>query len=237
MGRIRLYNQDCLITLRGTDERYDCIFLDPVDNIGLKYDGFTDRREDYYEWLMSIVQEAIVKSNVTWLSYNANHDLEIKSRLVTLLKNNCLTRFVRTFIWRYTFGQYRTKDCVSGYRPILRIARADWTPCVDKIRVPSKRMKIGDPRAAGLRVPDDVFDFPRIVGNSQERRAWHPTQHPEALIERIYLMSGGSRFFDAFAGTGTSIRVCKKLGFDLDICEISEYYCHRIMVEHPGILT
>ena len=39
----------------------------------------------------------------------------------------------------------------------------------DEIRVPSQRMLDGDKRAAGPRVPDDVWEIPRLVGNAGER--------------------------------------------------------------------
>jgi len=235
-GKIRLYNQDCVDFLKGSGN-YDCIFLDPPDNIKLDYDGFNDDRADYHSWLTKLLALAVLRSPVVWLSYNAIHDLEIKSRLAAMLKHGFLTRDVRTIIWRYTFGQYRDTDCGSGYRPILRIARVSWVPKVDEIRVESQRQRIGDVRAAGPKVPDDVWEFPRIVPPNSERRAWHKTQHPEALIKRIFLMSGGIRFLDCFCGSGTSIRVAKRQkSWSLDTCEISESYCERLESEHPGVL-
>jgi hypothetical protein len=60
----------------------------------------------------------------------------------------------------------------------------------DAIRVPSARMKHGDKRADRRgRVPDDIWEFPRVCGNYAERRQWAVTQHPEALIERLVRMS------------------------------------------------
>ncbi len=234
MGKIRLYNQDCLKFLEDCGH-YDCIFLDPPDNTRVKYQGFEDYRSDYYEWLEKILLLAITKSKVTWLSYNAIHDLKIKATLAEILKSNYLTRNVKMLIWRYTFGQYNDKDCANGYRPLLRIARVDWKPDVSKIKILSKRMKIGDSRAKGLRVPDDVWEFSRIVGNSPERRAWSPCQHPEALLRRIFLMSSGSRFLDCFCGSGTGIRVAKQLKLDLDSVEISKVTCDHLMEEHNEI--
>src|SRR5579872_4627516 len=61
----------------------------------------------------------------------------------------------------------------------------------DAIRIPSARMDQGDKRAAGPRVPGDVWDFPRVVGNAKERQPWHPTQHPVALYDRVIKYSCG----------------------------------------------
>lgn len=103
------------------------------------------------------------------------------------------------------------------------------------ILVPSARqLKYKDKRANPQgRVPDDVWEFPRVCGTFKERRPWHPNQHPEALIERIVKLScvPGDLVIDMFAGTGTVNRVCKRLGIDCIGIEISEYYCEKIRNE------
>jgi DNA modification methylase len=93
-------------------------------------------------------------------------------------------------------------------------------------------MEIGDARAAGPKMPSDVWDFPRVVGNSRERRDWHPTQHPESLYDRMLGFSCGleDTAVDMFAGTGTIFRStakCQKIGIEID----SEY-CQQISKEH-----
>jgi site-specific DNA-methyltransferase (adenine-specific) len=139
---------------------------------------------------------------------------------------------VRLFLWRFTFGQHRNSDCGNGYRPLLRIMRFGAVLYPDAIREPSARQtKYNDKRAnpAG-RVPDDVWEFPRVCGTFHERRKWHPNQHPEALIERIVKFSTkpGDLVIDMFAGTGTVNRVCKRLGIDCIGIEISRVYCEKI---------
>jgi len=99
-------------------------------------------------------------------------------------------------------------------------------------------MELGDSRAKGPRTPDDVWEFPRIVAPSKERRAWIPTQHPEALLERIVKLSlanRGEKVLELFTGSGTMIRVCKRLGVDLDTVELNEKYIKRLKEEHPEI--
>lgn len=219
----------------------DCIILDPPDNIGLGYEGFTDKvsNAEYYHWLDWIIKWAMKKAPVVWVSYNAIHDIEIKKRL-------CLGRYdARTFIWTYTFGQNRDSDCGSGYRPILRISHPDMRWHCDDIKVPSWREENGDARAApGGRVPLDVWDFPRVVGNSAERRVWHPTQHPEALYIRMMKMSGAVRpgtfrVVDLFGGTGTVLRAARQLAaknpeIDCFVVEQSKEYCNRMFKEQIG---
>jgi site-specific DNA-methyltransferase (adenine-specific) len=98
----------------------------------------------------------------------------------------------------------------------------------------SARQKCNDKRAnpAG-RVPDDVWEFPRVVGNAKERRSWISNQHPEALIERMILMSTqpGETVIDMFAGSGTVHRVCRRLGRNSISIDISQEYVDRIKSE------
>ena len=250
---MNLYHGDCLDFLREC-EPYEAIFADPPDNIGLNYSGFKDNNPLYYEWLELLVRLALEKCKVFWLSYYWEHDLEVKRRAYWLKAHWAK----KTFIWRYTFGQHNERDCGSGFRYILRFARPDWKPSVEGIRVESERQRLGDSRANPLgRIPDDVWDFnleldehgdivlpgyaldapniwdefPRVVGNSTERRSWHPTQHPEGLMERIMRMSGGP-FLDCFVGSGTSFRVGRRLGMDVTGCELSDDYVKHLKKEH-----
>ena len=240
-----IYNCDCRDYLRKCDPgSYDTIFADPPDNLGLKYGTYKDAisENDYYFGLISpVILESLRVCKVFWISYYWRHDLEIKSLVRDILRNYRPSWQAKTFIWRYTFGQHNSRDCGSGFRYLLRISSSSWKPCVDKIRVQSVRQAMGDKRADSRgRVPDDVWEFdadgiwtefPRVVGNSHERMSFHPTQHPEGLIERILRLSGSKRVLDVFSGTGTTLRVAKRLGLDGDGCEIDTDYCRRIAAE------
>ena len=84
----------------------------------------------------------------------------------------------------------------------------------------------------------DFWDFPRVVGNAKERRPWHPTQHPEALLERAIKLSTkeGDAVLDLFSGTGGVIRVCERIGRSTVSVEVNALYCAKIKEEHPDIL-
>ena len=83
-------------------------------------------------------------------------------------------------------------------------------------------------------IPDDHFDFTRVTGNSKQRRAWHPTQLHEGLVERCVLLSTkpGDRVIDPFGGTGTTLRVCRKIGRPCTLIELDPHYCKDIAGEH-----
>lgn len=210
----------------------DCIIMDPPDNLGLAYDGFVDKKEPsaYYRDLALLIERATKIAPVVWVSLYHEHDFEIRKRLGI--------KDVRQFIWAFGFGQNRESDCGSGYRPILRIGQpaAGWDAA--SIKVPSVRQSLGDQRAKpGGRVPLDLWEFPRVCGTFNERRAWHPTQHPIALYIRMLKLSGGLRpgfvCADLFAGTGTIFRAARQLRIKnpslraLGV-EQSAEYCKRI---------
>ena len=228
-----LYNGDCLDLLERR-EPFDCIIADPPDNLGLGYSGFDDRNNHYYDWLNRRIRAMLECADIVWLSYYWKHDLEIKYLIRNLLKFSKPTWEAKTFIWRFTFGQHCETDSGSGFRFILRLRKGTipWSP---PERVPSTRLQTGDPRAnPDGKVPDDVWDEPRIVGNSPERRSWHPTQHPVAIYRRMLDSSRVAgqlpkSVLDCFGGTGTLFRVMAE---GSTICEISEHYCEQIALEH-----
>lgn len=211
--------------------RFDCVFADPPDNIGLKYDGCDDNNPNYLAWLDEIVDGALCVSDVAWFSVNPRHLVDV---VETLRYNRAQS--IRLFIWSYNFGQYNETDAPYNYRPIFRVASDDWSPRMVE-RIESIREQMRDKRATGRgRVPGDVWEFPRIQGNNKQRRPWHPTQHPEAVYRRIMMQSvpPGGTFCDLFAGTGTAFRAAKTMYCDINVVgvEKSAYYCSLIADEH-----
>ena len=211
-----ILHDDVLEYITECSERYDLTFIDPPDNIGLKYGNYVDKLSSklYYANIKTILHESLRFSATVWLSYYWEHDLEIKYIVRNLLKHYYKATKAKTFIWRFTFGQYKQTDCGSGFRYLLRLTRPSAQIYPDAIREMSERQRLCDKRADPRgRVPDDVWEFSRVVCNSSERRSWHPTQHPEKLMERIMLLSTvpGDKVLDLFSGTGTTLRVCKKL--------------------------
>jgi len=183
----------------------------------------------------SAIRESMRVSDCVWFSYYWKHQLETLSMAYSnMLRFRKGAWTYKPFVWRFTFGQHKQTDFGSGFRPMLRLTSTRAKFYADQCRVPSARMKAGDKRAnpAG-RVPDDVFDFPRVVGNAHERRPWHPTQHPKALIERIILAhtKPGDTVLDMYAGTGTVARACEALGRNSVSCETSKEYCARLVGE------
>lgn len=227
MAQNWIINGDCVNVLPRLP-RARMVFLDPPDNLGVKYDSFDDQmnKEVYYVWLHHIIFAACKQAPIVWLSHYYRHTPELMQNLATYACH----RELRLFLWRYTFGQHQQRDCGNGYRPILRISEPGVEWHTDAIRVPSARQMNGDKRADPRgRVPDDVWEFSRVCGTFKERRSWALNQHPEALMERIIKLScvPGYLVIDAFGHSFTTARVCRRLGIDCVSIEISPAYCRH----------
>jgi hypothetical protein len=103
------------------------------------------------------------------------------------------------------------------------------TPAIDQIRQGKTWQHI----TQDLNLTD-VFNFPRVTGNSKQRRKWHPTQLNEGLVERCIKLSCKpyDTVIDPFAGTGTTLRVCKNLGIACTTSDIDHTYCEKIAEEN-----
>lgn len=229
----RLINGDCLQVLPRLPH-VDTIFIDPPDGINLKYADVGDTYDDYDKWIRSVLNACIPLADTIWVSYNAKHDLTIKHWAYEFLRVYPLYE-IRPFVQHFTFGQNRNTDCGNGFRPLIRIRWQDAQLYPDSIKVPSWRELHGDKRAApGGRVPLDAWDFPRVTGNSKQRRAYHPTQLHEGLVERAIKLTTppGGTVLDCFGGTGTTLRVCDRIGCSCTLVELSPFYCDMISHEY-----
>jgi len=237
----RLIHGDCLKVLEsGAIGSVNCIFADPPDNIGLFYCDGKDLVPDceYLTWLGQCIRHFLPITDTLWLSFNAKWMLDLSCVLDELIHAPLRNLEARFCIQTFTFGQHRQTDLGYGYRPLLRLRYENAPIYPDQVRVPSWRQEHGDKRADPRgRVPSDVFNFPRVTGNSQQRRTWHPTQLHEGLIERCIKLSTkeGDVVLDPFAGTGTTLRVCKRINRSCILIEKNAYYCEKLAEEH-GLL-
>ena len=215
--------------------KIDCAFLDPPDNIGLSYNTYRDDQvgDTYYDSIKKVLGSLYGWGYVhtVWLSFNSRHTLAYANIVQRVMGGYDLTPMVQTF----TFGQHNHHDFCNGHRPLWRFTRKDAPFYSDQVRVQSWRQANGDKRADPRgRVPNDVFDFTRVTGNSKQRRRWHPTQLNEGLVERCLLSctKAGDTVLDLYSGTGTTLRVCKRVGRSCISVEIDETYCKKIAKEN-----
>jgi len=77
--------------------------------------------------------------------------------------------------------------------------------------------------------PTNVWEIPRLNANAKEKLD-HPTQKPKILINRIIeaTTNEGDLILDPFAGSGTTLEVCKDLNREGIGFEINERYYDMI---------
>lgn len=232
---IEIVQGDCLDVMP-TLGPFDCVFMDPPDNIGLDYEGVDDKKttHEYVDWLVDVFH-FLPPSPTVWISFNAIWTIRMAKVVYDSFPGCRCKPCVQTF----TFGQHRHTDFGNCHRPLWRIQRPDAPFYAENVRVPSWRQENGDKRADPRgRVPGDVFDFPRVTGNSKQRRAWHPTQLHEGLVERCILSctKEGDSVLDPFGGTGTTGRVCARHGRRCTLIEKSATYAAKLREEFCKLL-
>lgn len=197
----------------------DLFFADPPYNIGVKYDGApTDAmpRDEYLQWVEKWAARIprVVKPNGAVFVLISE---EYADEFGMILKRAIGPRTHRV-IWYERFSQYNSAEnsLTRAHRHLFlhhRPARRDETVTpstfnADPIRIPSVRMKMGDKRARGPKVPDDVWEVSRLQGTSTHRVEWHPAQLPPAPLDRIVQgwSNKGDVVMDGFFGSGSMAR-------------------------------
>lgn len=210
----------------------DLVFADPPFNINYGYDEYDDAqaRPKYLRWAAEWVLGAVRLLSPTGSFFLAIGDDYVAEYKQLLAEAGLTLR--NWIIWHYTFGPHQQKKFGRDHAHILYFTRhrTKFTFNADAIRVRSARQEMGDKRADPRgRVPGDVWQFPRLPGNSKER--WnHPCQMPEAILERVILAASnaGDTVFDPFGGSGTTLAVAKRLGRHYLGCELSAAYARSI---------
>lgn len=209
------------------DESVALVATDPPFNIGFKYGKHYDDNKPstiYNAWTASWLAACyrILKPNgAIYVCQGDAYAAETKLAL-----EEAGFYFRNWIIWYYRFGENQQQKFSRCHTHILYFTKSsrDFTFNADNIRQPSLRQtKYNDKRAkAGGKVPDDVWEFPRVCGTFKER-AGYTTQMPEALMERIILASSnpGDVVVDPFGGTGTSAAVAARLKRDYWTCDVS----------------
>lgn len=209
-------------------EKIHLCFLDPPDNEGRAYKGFIDRvnPEEYVRLLRAWLLNAVsITEGPVFFSFAEKWMPEVEK----IIRNSGIP-LIQRIMWIYNFGQSNKTRYAPCFRPIYWLNRPIIYP--EKIKIPSARqVKYNDKRAAkGGKLPNNVWDFPRVCGTFKERRKFHPTQHPERLLKRIILghSQEGDVVLDGFIGSGTTAYVCQELGRQCIGVDVSEFYLKMI---------
>ena len=221
-----IYHGDVLEVLPSqiSDSSIDLIFADPPYNLGKKFSQFHDRWSsdaEYAEWAYQWIDECIRVLKPTGSLYLMSStqampyfDLYIRDKL----------KVISRIVWFYdSSGVQARKYFGSMYEPILHCVKNSKSYCfnADEILVEAKtgaKRKLIDYRGETpkpyntKKVPGNVWQFPRVRYRMDEYEE-HPSQKPEALLERIIRASSNENdlVLDLFSGTFTTAAVAKAL--------------------------
>lgn len=234
-----IYNGDCLLCMDDVpNHSVDLIFADPPYNIGKKFGTFMDSwptDKHYVEWCYTWLEKCLQKLKPTGSIYVMTStqampyiDLWLRERISILSR----------IVWHYdSSGVQAKKYYGSLYEPILFgvCDSKNYTFNASDIEVEAKtgavrklidyRKEIPTPYNT-KKIPGNTWYFPRVRYRMPEYEE-HPSQKPEALLERIILASTnpGDTILDPFSGTFSTCAVAQRLGrISIGIELQEEYY-------------
>lgn len=243
----QIIHGDVLTSLRSLEsESVDLIFADPPYNIGKDFDGLIEEwsEELFLDWCYEWLDECyrVLKENGTFYLMNSTENMPF-------LDIWCRKKFnIRSrIIWSYdSSGVQAKKYFGSLYEPILMMTKhkTNYTFNYKDIMVEAKtgsKRKLIDYRKNPpqpyntKKVPGNVWEYPRVRFKMEEYEN-HPTQKPEALLERVIKASSnlGDTVLDPFSGSFTTCAVAKRLGRKSIGIEINEEYV-KIGIRRLGI--
>lgn len=222
-----LYNGDCIKVMESSieDGSIDLIFADPPYNIGKQFGSFKDKwvsDEEYFEWCKIWIDLCIkkLKPNGSFYLMCSTQalpyfDIYLRSKLTIMSR----------IVWSYdSSGVQAKKYFGSLWEPILFCVKdpKNYTFNSDEILVEAKSgavRKLIDYRGTTpkpyntKKVPGNVWEISRVRFRMPEY-VEHPSQKPEALLERIIKASSnvGDLVLDPFSGTFSTVAVADKLG-------------------------
>lgn len=244
-----IYHGDCADILRGIpDGSIDLIFADPPYNIGKRFGDFVDKwssDQEYAEWCQGWLKLCIDKLKLNGSMYVMTSTEAMPMLDVWLRERiNIKSRIV----WHYdSSGLQAKKYFGSLYEPILFCTKdpKNYTFNAADIEVEARtgavrnlidyRKAIPAPYS-NKKIPGNAWYFPRVRYRMDEYED-HPSQKPEALLERIIKASSnlGDTVLDPFSGTFSTCAVAKRLGRKSIGIEIESKYL-KIGLRRLGIL-
>lgn len=226
----------------------DLIFADPPYNIGKNFgnnDDIWENVDSYVDWCKVWIDECfrILKDTGTMYFMSATQHMPYLDIYVSQ-KYNVLSRIV----WTYDSSGVQSKRVFGSlYEPILMVNKSKSSPYTfnsEDILIEAKTgatRKLIDYRKDppqpynNKKIPGNVWNYSRVRFRMSEYEN-HPTQKPEALLERIILASSnpGDIVLDPFSGSFTTSAVAVRLGRKAVGIDLNEEY-FRVGIRRTNI--
>lgn len=190
----------------------DLVVADPPYNLGKDYGNNRDLKEwhVYESFTRAWIAQAVRLLKPTGSLY-IFMGVRFIAKLFNILEDEFELNFNGWITWHYTQGMGRKTGFSPRHEDILYFTKTHkYAFNLDEIRVPQKYYRERNNMAGAN--PGDVWEFSHVHYSNPEREK-HPTQKPEALLERIIRSSSNPNdiVLDPFVGSGTACRVAKVL--------------------------
>jgi DNA modification methylase len=208
----------CKIEIINKDFR-DCIIpnglviTDPPYNQSYKYNSYKDKIsiDNYIELLSKIPTPCVI----------IHYPEETINILPKAFKINC----EQIVCWVYNSNTGKQSRLISWWG-----CKPDFKKFTQPYKNPNdKRIK---KRILDGKTGAKLYDWWEInqVKNNSKQKTNHPCQIPEEIIKRIIHTTAKKDdiIIDVFAGSGTTSKVAKQMGFDSISYEIDKNYCNII---------
>lgn len=237
-----LHNQDFLLGVnRIPDKSIDLIIADPPYGLGKDYGNESDMKngDEMVKWTekwIDLVIPKMKKSASLYLFATWRNSPEIFS----MLKRKLV--MLNEIIWDRCVpsmgGSTRRFSSVHDTIGFFALNQKEYYFDLDAVRIPydpetkkarSRSIFVGKKWLEIGYNPKDVWRVSRLHRIHKERED-HPTQKPMELIERMVKAScpEGGLVLDPFAGSGTTLDVCRKIDRRSIGFEINSEYCEII---------
>lgn len=204
------------------DACIDLVIADPPYNLGKDYGNNRDLRRwtEYEDFTKQWLNQAVRVLKPTGSIY-VFMGVRFIAKLFTFMEDEFHLIFNGWITWHYTQGMGRKKGFSPRHEDILYFTKSgNFIFNLDEVRIPQKYFRKRNNMEGAN--PGDVWEVSHVHYCSAERQN-HPTQKPEALIERM-IKAGSNEddiVLDPFVGSGTTCRVAdvlsrKWIGIDIN---------------------
>jgi len=215
------------------DFKADLVYSNPPRN--MNYNVHKMDELDFQSYTIRWMREclAVLKEDSRLVIFTDPNTRPMFERLLHAQASGLV--FDQEIIWSFNFGLYTRKRFVISHENILVYKRGNPPFNWQSIAVKSQRQLSGDLRAdLRGRTPGDVWDIPRVPGNSETRASFTGKDkrscHPVELALRIVkaYTQENSLIFEPFAHDGTLAVVVKHLKRDYIGYHDNEQYIEDI---------
>ena len=225
-----IFCAEASIALNALQRKYfDLIIADPPYNSGKDFGNLSDKqkREEYKKWVyfwVKLLNRVLKENGSVYICCDWRQSALYEDAL-TKAGFHILNRIT----WKRDKGRGASKNWKQNMEDIWFAVRdkKKYTFNLDDVKVQKKVIapykENGKPKdwyikedgtAERMTHPSNIWTDMTVPFWSMPENTEHPTQKPEALIERIILASSnpGERVLDLFSGSGTTSVVAKRLG-------------------------